>query len=208
MKGLLLKDFYMMLKYCRIYLLMVVGFIAVSFVNSDTLLFAFYPCMFCGAVPVTLLSYDERSKWLQYSATMPYTKAQVVSGKYLIGLCIQATMLFITGIVQALRMNLNGVFSLDGYLVLMMLLGAMSLLTSSITLPFMFKLGVEKGFMAYYLMVGVVCGGGVVASRVFEKSMAREITLNGILPVLCLAGVGVYALSWYLSIVFFRKKEL
>lgn len=208
MKGLLLKDFYMMLKYCRTYLLMVVVFIVVSFVNSESLLFAFYPCMLCGMIPVSLLSYDERSKWLQYSATMPYTKAQIVSGKYLIGLCIQAAMLLVTGIVQALRMNLNDVFSLEAYLSLMMLLAAMSLLTSSITLPFMFKLGVEKGIMAYYVMIGVVCGGGVVASRVFEESMAREITLNGILPVLCLAGVGVYALSWYLSIVFFRKKEL
>lgn len=208
MKGLLLKDFYMMLKYCRTYLLMVVVFVAISFVNSDTLLFAFYPCMLCGMIPVSLLSYDERSKWLQYSATMPYTKAQIVSGKYLIGLCIQAAMLLVTGIVQALRMNLNDVFSIEAYLSLMMLLAAMSLLTSSITLPFMFKLGVEKGIMAYYVMIGVVCGGSVLASRFFEESMAQEISLNADLPVLCLAGAGVYALSWYLSIVFFRKREL
>lgn len=208
MKGLLLKDFYMMFKYCRIYLLMVIVFAAVSFVNSDTLLFAFYPCMLCGMIPAALLSYDERSKWLQYSATMPYTKAQIVSGKYLIGLCIQAAMLLVTGIVQALRMNLNDVFSLEAYLSLMMLLAAMSLLTSSITLPFMFKLGVEKGLMAYYVMIGMVCGGSVIASSVLEESMAQEIGLNAVLPVLCLVGVGVYALSWYLSIVFFRKREL
>lgn len=208
MKGLLLKDFYMMLKYCRTYLLMVVVFIVVSFVNSESLLFAFYPCMLCGMIPVSLLSYDERSKWLQYSATMPYTKAQIVSGKYLIGLCIQAAMLLVTGIVQALRMNLNDVFSIEAYLSLMMLLAAMSLLTSSITLPFMFKLGVEKGLMAYYVMIGMVCGGSVIASSVLEESMAQEIGLNAVLPVLCLVGVGVYALSWYLSIVFFRKREL
>ncbi len=208
MKGLLLKDFYMMLKYCRTYLLMVVVFIAVSFVNSESLLFAFYPCMLCGMIPVTLLSYDERSKWLQYSATMPYTKAQIVSGKYLIGLCIQAAMLLVTAIVQTLRMNLNDVFSLEAYLSFMMLLAAMSLLTSSITLPFMFKLGVEKGLMAYYVMIGMVCGGSVIASSVLEESMAQEVGLNAVLPVLCLVGVGVYALSWYLSIVFFRKREL
>ena len=159
-------------------------------------------------IPVSLLSYDERSKWLQYSATMPYTKAQIVSGKYLIGLCIQAAMLLVTGIVQALRMNLNDVFSIEAYLSLMMLLAAMSLLTSSITLPFMFKLGVEKGLMAYYVMIGMVCGGSVIASSVLEESMAQEIGLNAVLPVLCLVGVGVYALSWYLSIVFFRKREL
>ena len=208
MKGLLLKDFYMMFKYCRAYLLMVVVFVAVSFVNSESLLFAFYPCMLCGMIPVSLLSYDERSKWLQYSATMPYTRTQIVSGKYLTGLCIQVAMLTITGIAQAVRMSMNGAFSWEEYLIFMLLLAAMSLLTSSITLPFMFKLGVEKGLMAYYVMIGVVCGGSVVASNLLEESMAQEISLNAVLPVICLASVGVYALSWYLSIVFFRKREI
>ena len=208
MKGLLLKDFYMMLKYCRAYLLMVVVFIAVSLVNSESFLFAFYPCMLCGMIPVTLLSYDERSKWLHYSATMPYTKSQIVSGKYLIGLCIQAAMLLVTGIAQAVRMSLNGAFSWEEYLVLMLMLMAMALLTSSISLPFMFKLGVEKGIMAYYVMIGVVCGGSVVASSLLEESVAQEVSLNAVLPLLCLASVGVYALSWYLSIVFFRKREI
>lgn len=208
MKGLLLKDFYMMLKYCRAYLLMVVVFVAVSLVNNDSLLFAFYPCMLCGMIPVSLLSYDERSKWLQYSATMPYTRTQIVSGKYLIGLCIQVAMLIVTAIAQAVRMNLNGAFSVEEYLSFMLLLAAMSLLTSSITLPFMFKLGVEKGMMAYYVMIGVVCGGSVVASGLLEESMAQEISLNAVLPLLCLVGIGVFALSWYLSIVFFRKREI
>ena len=208
MKGLLLKDFYMMLKYCRIYLIMVTIFIAVSFVNSESLLFVFYPCMFCGMIPVSLLSYDERSKWLQYSATMPYTKAQIVSGKYLIGLCVQTAVVIVTAIAQAVRMSLDGVFAWEEYLVLVLMLTAMALLTSSISLPFMFKLGVEKGIMAYYVMIGVVCGGSVVASKLFEESVAQEISLNAVLPVLCLLSAGIYALSWYLSIVFFKKREL
>ncbi|MDE7281371.1 MAG: ABC-2 transporter permease, partial [Ruminiclostridium sp.] len=67
MKGLILKDLYMTVKYCRIYLLIAVVFIAVSFVGNDSLFFIFYPCLFCGMIPVSLLGYDERSRWLQYS---------------------------------------------------------------------------------------------------------------------------------------------
>ena len=187
---------------------MVAVFIAVSFANSESLLFVFYPCMFCGMIPVSLLSYDERSKWLQYSATMPYTKAQIVSGKYLIGLCVQTAVVIVTAIAQAVRMSLDGVFAWEEYLVLVLMLTAMALLTSSISLPFMFKLGVEKGIMAYYVMIGVVCGGSVVASKLFEESVAQEISLNAVLPALCLLSAGIYALSWYLSIVFFKKREL
>ncbi len=204
MKGLLLKDLYMMKKYCRAYLLIAIIFIAVSFASSENLFFVFYPCLLCGMIPVNLLGYDERSGWLQYSETLPYTKRQIVSGKYLIGLGSQVAMLLITGIAQAIRMSLDGAFELKGYTVIMMLLLILSLITSSISLPFMFKLGVEKGRTAYYIMIGVVCAGSIISSSLLQQ----EITLNTVLPIICLVGIGIYALSWYLSIIFYKKREI
>ncbi|MBR6680734.1 MAG: ABC-2 transporter permease [Clostridia bacterium] len=208
MKGLILKDLYMMKKYCKSYLFLVIIFIAVSFVGTNNLFFIFYPCMLCGMIPVNLLGYDERSRWLQYSETMPYTKSQIVSGKYLIGLGTQIFMILVVGIAQAIRMSIGGTFILGEYLVLMMLLLIMSLLASSITLPFMFKLGVEKGRMAYYFMVGVVCAGSIIGSNLLSVGFQAEIKMNGILPIICLVGIGIYALSWYMSIVFYKKREL
>ena len=208
MKGLLLKDLYMMMKYCRSYLIITVGFIALSFASSENLFFIFYPCLLCGMIPVNLLGYDERSRWLSYSGTMPYTKGQIVSGKYLIGLGTQVAVLLVTGLAQAIRMSIAGAFAPGEYLVLMMLLLSMSLLASSITLPFMFKLGVEKGRMAYYVMIGAVCGGSVVASRLISEPLPVSIRLNGVLPIVCLIGIGLYALSWYLSVVFYTKREI
>ena len=208
MKGLLLKDLYMMKKYCKSYLLITVVFIAVSFASSENLFFTFYPCLLCGMIPVNLLGYDERSRWLQYSETMPYTKGQIVSGKYLIGLGTQIAVLLITGIAQAIRMSVSGTFVLLEYLVLMILLLIMSLLASSITLPFMFKIGVEKGRMAYYIMIGVVCAGSIIATTIFKEGLQNKIQLNAFLPVFCLIGVGIYALSWYLSIVFYKTREI
>ena len=145
MRGLLLKDIYMAAKYCRAYLLLAVVFIPVSFASSENLFMIFYPCLLCGMIPVNLLGYDERSRWLSYSQTMPYSRTQIVNAKYIMGLGAQLIMIMLTGIAQALRMSTQGTFQLQGYLVLMLLLLVMSLLSSSITLPFMFKLGVEKG---------------------------------------------------------------
>ena len=208
MIGLILKDLYMMKKYCKAYLLITVVFIAVSFASSENLFFVFYPCLLCGMIPVNLLGYDERSKWLQYSETMPYTKEQIVSGKYLIGLGTQIAVLLTTGIAQAIRMSVSATFVLGEYLVLIMLLLIMSLLASSITLPFIFKLGVEKGRMAYYIMIGIVCAGSIISSNLLSGGSQAEIKLNGILPFICLVGIGLYALSWYLSIIFYKKREL
>ena len=208
MRGLLLKDLYMTAKYCRAYLLLAVIFIAVSFFNGDNFFFAFYPCLLCGMIPVNLLAYDERSRWQQYSETMPYTKAQIVSGKYLIGIGAQLTMLLLTGIAQAIRMSLGNTFVLKEYMVLMMLLPVASFLSAAICLPFIFRMGVEKGRMAYYFMIGIACAISFLASDWLEHQMNTEIELNAVLPILCLISVGVYALSWYLSVVLYKKREL
>ena len=208
MKGLLLKDFYMAIKYCRAYLLIAAVFTVVSFFDRSNLFFVFYPCMLCGIIPVNLLAYDERSRWISYSETMPYTKAQIVSGKYLIGLLAQGAMLLITGISQAVQMGLEGGFVLKEYLVMMLIILILSLLSSSISLPFIFKLGVEKGRMAYYIMIGVICGGSLVLSNVLTKVGENPIEMNGILLILLAIGIGIYALSWYLSVIFFQKREI
>ena len=208
MKGLLLKDWYMMKKYCRAYLLIAVVFIAVSLFSNDNMFFVFYPCLLCGMIPVNLLGYDERSRWMQYSGTLPYTKTQIVSGKYLIGLLSQITILVATGVAQAAKMLIAHNFELGDFAVLMLLMLIVSTLTSSICLPFVFKLGVEKGRTAYYVMIGFVCGASVLASSILRGQLVSEIQPNLILALVVVAGIGIYILSWYLSIVFFKKREI
>ena len=208
MKGLLLKDWYMMKKYCRSYLLIAVVFLAVSLFSNDNLFFVFYPCLLCGMIPVNLLGYDERSRWMQYSGTMPYTRKQIVSAKYLIGLFAQAAVLLVTAIAQGLKMAMTGAFVLGEFVVLILLLLTMAAVTSSISLPFIFKLGVEKGRMAYYIMVGFACAASILAANYFGDAVSVEIQPGFILAVFAACGVCGYALSWHLSIVFFEKREL
>ncbi len=208
MKGLLLKDWYMMKKYCRAYLVIATVFIAVSLVSNGNMFFVFYPCLLCGMIPVNLLGYDERSRWIQYSGTLPYTKTQIVSAKYLIGLFAQVAMMTVIGIAHGIKMSVAGNFVVGDFLILMLLLLIVSTLTSSISLPFIFKLGVEKGRMAYYVMIGFVCGASVLASSIFRGQLESEIQPNALLAILAVVGVGVYILSWYMSVVFFKRREI
>ena len=208
MKGLLLKDWYMVKKYCRAYLLIAIVFIAISFFSNDNMFFVFYPCLLCGMIPVNLLAYDERSHWMQYSGTLPYTKTQIVSGKYLIGLLAQLTVLAATGIAHGVKMYAAGNFVLGDFAVLMLLMLIVSTLSSSICLPFVFKLGVEKGRTAYYVMVGFVCGASVLASSILRGQLMGEIQPDLILSLLAIVGISVYILSWYLSVMFFKKREI
>ena len=83
-----------------------------------------------------------------------------------------------------------------------------STLSSSICLPFVFKLGVEKGRTAYYVMVGFVCGASVLASSILRGQLMGEIQPDLILSLLAIVGISVYILSWYLSVMFFKKREI
>ena len=103
MKGLIIKDLYQMGRYCRTMLLVIVVFLGVSFFSRDNDFFLYYPCLLCGMIPVTLLSYDERSGWSRYALSMPVTRAQLVGGKYLIGMITVAAATVISAAAAVVR---------------------------------------------------------------------------------------------------------
>lgn len=208
MKGLLLKELYVMRKICRIYLIMMVVFIAASVFAGDNLFVVTYPCMLCGVIPVSLLEYDDRCKWEAYSATLPYSRAQMVSAKYLIGLMVQLVMIVMAGIAQWFKLSRSNQLRADTYALLMLMLVNVTFLGSSISLPFMFKLGMTKGRIAYFLSLGSMGFFGVFAYHTIRSQLAVQVSTLAGHAVITLAMIGVYALSWYLSIRFYKKREL
>ncbi len=210
MKGLLLKDFYMIVRYCRSFLLVAGAFLAVSMAKNTGLFFFLYPCMFCSMIPVTLMSYDERSRWNQYSGALPYTRAQLVSAKYLIGLGASGLMLIVSVAAAVIRSRITGESGYAGELLQTVeLLAAVSMVVPSLCLPFMFRLGVEKGRIVFYLSMVIVAGSAMFLSSEPSLGTAME---DGLLPgslhLPLLIIVGLYALSWRLAIAFYRTKEL
>ncbi len=207
MKGLILKDIYMASKYCRSYLLIVAVFTVVSVMGDNNMFFIFYPCLISSTMPINLMAYDERSKWNEYCGALPYTKGQIVAGKYIIGLMAQGAVLMLAFIAQAVGMSIRGSFSWTGYLLITLSLVSMSFISSSIGLPFMFKFGVEKGRIIQLVLIGVVCAGAVVIPMLFEKGESSGVLNVGIMSAVCIAAIAVFALSWYLSTVFYRRRE-
>lgn len=208
MKGLILKDLYMSLKYFKTYLMIILLAIFLSFTQENSLFFAFYPFIICAMLPVSLLSLDERSHWDTYCGTLPVTRDMVVSSKYLLGLILLGAILILNCTIQAVHMVISGTFHWESYLVLISLMVSVSLIASSIPLPFLFKLGVEKGRTAYYVAIGLVCGGSALSGLAFSDDLHSSISFGLVLGLVVLIAAGIYGLSWYLSIRFYRKRDL
>ena len=81
MKALILKDLYQLKAYCKSLLLLVCVFTLVIPFSDENLFFCIYPVMMISMLPMTLLSYDERTKWNCYCAALPFRRSQIVTAK-------------------------------------------------------------------------------------------------------------------------------
>lgn len=207
MKGLLLKDFYLSWRYCRAFLVIVAVFLGVSFAGDDNIFFLIYPIMIASVIPMTLVSYDEHDKWTAYSGTLPYTRAQLVSTKYLVGMCFGSVAFLISMAATTVRMMLGGGFVLEQLAVVGSALLVLGCLGPALILPYVFKYGAEKGRIAFYITVGVFSG---VAAVLAGMGFQVQVMGGGLWPLAVVAGVALtlYAMSWWLSIRFYQKRDL
>ena len=215
MKGLLLKDLYMSEKYCRVFLLIVVVFFGMSLMSGPGFFLLAYPCILMGLIPASLISYDEREKWDVYSGTLPCSRRQLVSCKYLVGLIGELPVICITTVLYALGLFRMGAFDPHAVLGMAAVFLLLGLIGPAATLPFMFRFGAEKGRIAYFAVIILLCGvsaafGSIQGSGVGENALATGIVMpqEGVSLFLAVLAVLLYTVSWRLSIVFYKKREL
>ena len=207
MKGLLRKDIYMAAQYYRAVLLVVAVFLLLTIFGDGSLIFLAYPTMISGMLPITLLSYDTHFKWEQYSGTLPYTRAQLVTVKYLVGLIFSGGVLLVCLGVLALRQILGDGFDLDAFLGAGLLCFVLGVAAPAFLLPLAFKFGPEKGRLLFIVLIASLCGAGFALGQTdFLSGLAIG---NTVVVALAAAGVtlALYLLSWRLSIHFYQKKE-
>lgn len=207
MKGLLLKDFYLAWTHFKSYILILILFAALA-VMDNGMYFVFYPCMICGMLPVNLMSYDERSKWDLYSALLPVERSKIVASKYIVGLLFQSVMIVISLVSCTVQMLYSGGINWPELFTVMGMLMLLSAVSTAVPLPFIFKMGVEKGRMGYYIMIGIACGGSTFLAGWLGDRTSVEFLPGFAFPILALSAAAVYAFSWYLSVEFYKKREL
>lgn len=208
MKGLLWKDWYLICRHCRAYLLILVVFLGIGLLSPDSTFFLYYPVVIAGSIPVTLLSYDSLSRWESYSHTFPYSDRQLVAVKYLISLFAVLATTLLTVLAWGIQMGTRGGFDPMIFSQLGCVLLALGLLTPGIMLPWVFLFGAEKGRIIFYVVLVflMVVSGFLVG---FYNSM--ELGLPGnflwIGPAVLGVCILIFAGSWALSVMFYKRRE-
>lgn len=203
MKGLLIKDFYTLTKQLKIFLVLIVFFLFLP--GSSTSAFA---VIYSAMLPITALAYDERSKWHELAAMMPYTARNLVLGKYLLGyICIAAAAILSFVIKIALSFFSKEPITVSIFIELIPIVCLASIFLA-INLPFMFKMGVEKGRLAFFILIAVIIVGGVAfADKAAQWLGSLQLNVIFFMGFILLFSVVINIISIALSIRIYKRKE-
>lgn len=153
MKALIQKDVYVLWKQMKIFVIVMLVIMA-----GNGSFGSIFVVIWCAMLPYTALAYDERCKWDQLAAMMPYSPRDLVLSKYVLGwLCAGAAgalVLAAQTVIRALRLPLE-----TGSPLAVLLSFCASACALAITLPLMFRFSVERGRMVMFLVIFLVCAG-------------------------------------------------
>lgn len=212
MKGLLLKDWYVAWKSCKLHLAVVVFTIVLSLVRSIGMSYLVYAALFAGMIPIYTLSVDEKWEWSRYSLSLPYDRKDVVTAKYVFSvLCLGAAgaLMLILWIARAAFMGGSLGDVLHGVAFML----AFGLVFPTFTLPFMFRFGVEKGrlvaMIGVGLMVGVIFGMEIIEPDDLENGLLPLAgALGSAAPLILLVLLILLFLSWRIAIRLYEMRDL
>ncbi|MBR4549752.1 MAG: ABC-2 transporter permease [Oscillospiraceae bacterium] len=206
MKGLLRKDLYMTWAYGRTLLLISAVFLATSafMPSEENFFFVIYPVLMGGVLPVTLLSYDERSGWNRSCDALPVSRRLVVDERYLMSLLSFLVLYAVTLVVQAVVLLPRGRAGDLGQLA--GLLPCFGLAAPAVMLPITLRWGVEKGRLVYFFFIGALVAAGLIFSR-SVLGVSGAIGTWGVAAVLG-GTVLFFIASWLLSRRLYEKREL
>lgn len=217
MTGLILKDFLILRKTLRTYLLFLTVYVGLAFsgVWSPEFVSGFIMVM-TAALPMNVFAYDKQAKWDAYGLALPVGRTRTVAARYLcvLLLCLSTMVLaFVFGIVLFAAGELE---NLGEYLITGAICGLLAVLVNAVMLPFLYKFGPDRARIVMIGTMGVI-GAGVAVLLVgpldgigwLQSLDTPTPAQTAAIPVIAaLAGLALLALSFLLSRHFYGQKDV
>ena len=214
MKGLLLKDIYMISHlYRKNLVLVLVLYSAMGLALEMSFFFQILGWMF-GFYVMGLFSTDSASRWDFYAATLPVSKAALVGEKFVLLLLCSLVGLAYSLLAAPLLYWRMGAPILETAAV-SAVTALVSLVYFGLMLPLAYKFGIEKARTGLLLLLAAAGAGVLALSKleVFHQDGAgtviRWIDQNPWMALALLAAgcAAFYLACWGVSLAIYRKKE-
>lgn len=205
MKGLLVKDFLVLLKLCRSQLIICALFIVFGIFANVPIMLLYVPILL-AMMPVNLITNDEVSHWNQYSIALPFTKKNVVSSKYVFSFFVAIICIGFSVVSAAyLGGGINEIMSAA--------VGAcfFSLVTPAAMYPLIYKFGTAKARIGYFIIIGIVAGAVFAILNMVNEEAQFTNLLQSVMklsPVVIAGCILLYVVSWFGCRAMYEKQDL
>ena len=215
MIGLIMKDILVMRKLLKSYLLLIVIYIILAYLDFfDYSFIITFVQIILAVMPISAFAYDEQSKWDRYAMSLPLGRNRVVGARYLFVLLLSlfTVALGLAGI--ALLYLAQQAEPLEMFLTLMVST-AIGLFIPTILLPLSYKLGPERArpFLYAIVFIPTIAVVLLVKAGVLDMSLLKGMdllaptALAGGAVLLLLAGLAALGVSYLISCRIAAGKE-
>ncbi len=217
MSGLIVKDFLILRKTLRSYLLILAVYVAVAFAGywSSSFVGGFMMVM-VALLPMNTFAYDKQAKWDVYGLSLPVGRTKTVAARYLAVLIMFAASAALTIVLGAV-MNLAGRMEeeLGEYLFACALCIVIAMLANAMMLPFLYKFGPERARIMFFGVIGVIALaaavfliplGGLEWLKSLDAPTLEQIAAVPVAAVI--AGLALLVLSFLLSRHFYGNQDV
>ncbi len=204
MKGLFMKDLLTIRRYGKVVIAAVAIMLVFAFWLDDFSFVSAMVIVFGATLPITVFSYDTLAHWDGYSLTLPVTRRQLVTSKYLLGL-----VLSLVGSLLSALINLVGEGPDQGrlWLILPLIFLGGSMVYLSILLPLVYQFGAEKSRLLIMLILILPFSAAAIYEKTGGNFSSAALPVWLLTLALPLAIVAIMVLSWYISCRIYERKE-
>ena len=209
MKGLLLKDLFVVSEFVRVLTLMVIVFIASMMAIGGFSVIGAMISLLVVSLVISSFSYDDLAHWDSFAATLPVSRRKLVASKYLFLLLLGVLAVVFNGLVSVLFAALQPGVSLAEQFVTGILISMAACIIDFVLIPLIYKYGAEKSRMMMMMVIVVIFGityGGAELLKMLNIG-TDWITLPILIGGIAAAFLASLLISWTCSVKIVEKKE-
>lgn len=189
MTGLMVKDFLVMRKTLKYYLLILVIYAVLAYLEilNYSFIITFIQVLI-AAIPFSAFAYDEQAKWNRYAAALPLGPKAMVGARYLFVLSVFlfASAAGVAGSVGLCLARKEDPLTLA---LTLMVSTAIGIMLAVILLPVCYKLGAEKARTFLYILVFVPMIAVVLLAKTNASMLELSLSFLETLPPSKLVGM-------------------
>lgn len=206
MKGLILKDILNFKnQQGKTFLLLIAIYFIIALQMHSSSFFAGVWMIIGVSLPISSIAYDEKAKWDKYALTMPVTRKDIVTEKYLLAaLCVVTGNIISLPIIAVIDKRLD----MESLLVCGLMIG-IGFLFNAVILPFVFRFGSENARTIMIIVIAIPFLAAYLLSKlnldiagILEQN-AKMIGMTAVVSV-----VVIYVVSYVISVLIMERKEI